>query len=213
MVFSYIRVSSDKQTIQHQQDEINRYCSLNNLEIDKTIEIEISSRKDTRTRKIDFLLEELENDKDDTTTILIITELSRLGRNTGEVINLISTIVDLGVEVRILKQNITLKPNTKNESDPMSKMMITILSMFAEFERDIISQRTKEALKGLINKGISLGKPKNTIQKSIFDKDKERVVELLGLGLSYQKVVEKHLGYGSASTLHTYVKKRNLLVA
>ena len=210
MVFSYIRVSSDKQTIQHQQDEINRYCSLNNLEIDKTIEIEISSRKDTRTRKIDFLLEELKNDTDKS-TILIITELSRLGRNTGEVINLISTIVDLGVEVRILKQNITLKPDKQN--DPMSKMMITILSMFAEFERDIISQRTKEALKGLINKGISLGKPKNTIQKSIFDKDQEKIVELLGLGLSYQKVVEKHLGYGSASTLHTYVKKRDLLSA
>ena len=211
MIFSYNRIScSDKQSIQHQQDEINRYCSLNNLEIDKTIQIEISSRKDTRTRKIDFLLEELKNDTDKS-TILIITELSRLGRNTGEVINLISTIVDLGVEVRILKQNLTLKSD--NQNDPMSKMMITILSMFAEFERDIISQRTKEALKGLKDKGISLGKPKNTIQKSIFDKDQEKIVELLGLGLSYQKVVEKHLGYGSASTLHTYVKKRNLLVA
>jgi len=203
MVFSYIRVSSDKQTIQHQQDEINRYCSLNNLEIDKTIEIEISSRKDTRARKIDELLEQL--NKDD---ILIITELSRLGRNTGEVINMIDTIIKIGVEVRILKQNLIL-----NQNDPMNKMMITILSMFAEFERDIISQRTKEALKGLKNKGIALGKPKNTIQKSIFDKDKERIIELLGLGLSYQKVVEKHLGYGSASTLHTYVKKRNLLSA
>lgn len=203
MVFSYIRVSSDKQTIQHQQDEINRYCSLNNLEIDKTIEIEISSRKDTRSRKIDELLEQL--NKDD---ILIITELSRLGRNTGEVINMIDTIIKIGVEVRILKQNLIL-----NQNDPMNKMMITILSMFAEFERDIISQRTKEALKGLKNKGISLGKPKNTIQKSIFDKDKERIIELLGLGLSYEKVVKKHLGYGSASTLHTYVKKRNLLSA
>jgi len=207
MVFQYIRVSSDKQTIQHQQDEINRYCSLNNLEIDRTIEIEISSRKDTRTRKIDFLLEELKNDTDKS-TVLIITELSRLGRNTGEVINMIDTIIKIGVEVRILKQNLILKDN-----DPMNKMMITILSMFAEFERDIISQRTTEALKGLINKGISLGKPKNTIQKSIFDKDQEKIVELLGLGLSYEKVVKKHLGYGSASTLHTYVKKRNLLSA
>ena len=207
MVFSYIRVSSDKQTIQHQQDEINRYCSLNNLEIDRTIEIEISSRKDTRTRKIDFLLEELKNDTDKS-TVLIITELSRLGRNTGEVINMIDTIIKIGVEVRILKQNLIL-----NDNDPLNKMMITILSMFAEFERDIISQRTKEALKGLKNKGVSLGKPKNTIQKSIFDKDQEKIVELLGLGLSYEKVVKKHLGYGSASTLHTYVKKRNLLVA
>ncbi len=56
MIFSYIRVSSDTQTIKHQQDEIKRYCSLNNLIIDETIEIEISSRKDMRARKIDYLL-------------------------------------------------------------------------------------------------------------------------------------------------------------
>ena len=201
MIFSYIRVSTDTQTIQHQQDEINRYCSLNNLTIDKTIDIEISSRKDMRARKIDYLLESL--NKDD---ILIVTELSRLGRNTGEVINLIDMILKKGVELRILKQNLIIK-----EKDPMQKMMITMLSMFSEFERDIISQRTKEALKGLKDKGVSLGKPKGTIQKSKFDNDKDKIVELLGLGLSYQKVVKKHLGYGSASTLYTYVKKRNLV--
>jgi len=203
MVVSYIRISSNQQTIQHQQDEISRYCNLNNLEIDRTIEIEISSRKDLRTRKIDELLELL--NKND---LLIVTELSRLGRNTGEVINLIDTLIKMGVEVRILKQNLILK-----DKDPMNKMMITILSMFAEFERDIISQRTKEALKGLKDKGIKLGKPKGTVQKSIFDDDQEKIVELLGLGLSYQKVVTKHLGYGSASTLHTYIKKRDLLSA
>ena len=201
MIFSYIRVSTDTQTIQHQQDEINRYCSLNNLTIDKNIEIEISSRKDTRARKIDYLLELL--NKDD---ILIVTELSRLGRNTGEVINLIDMILKKGVEIRILKQNLFIK-----DKDPMQKMMITMLSMFSEFERDIISQRTKEALKGLKDKGIKLGKPKGTIQKSKFDNDKDKIVELLTLGLSYQKVVEKHLRYGSASTLYTYVKKRNLI--
>ena len=203
MTVSYIRISSNHQTIQHQQDEISRYCNLNNLEIDRTIEIEISSRKDLRTRKIDELLELL--NKND---LLIVTELSRLGRNTGEVINLIDTLIKMGVEVRILKQNLILK-----DKDPMNKMMITILSMFAEFERDIISQRTKEALKGLKDKGIKLGKPKGTVQKSIFDDDQEKIVELLGLGLSYQKVVTKHLGYGSASTLHTYIKKRDLLSA
>ena len=203
MIIQYLRVSSDLQLVQHQEDEIGRYCSLNNLEIDKTIEVEITSRKDTRARKIDELLELL--NKND---ILIITELSRLGRNTGEVINLIDTIIKMGVEVRILKQNLIIK-----DKDPMNKMMITILSMFAEFERDIISQRTKEALKGLKDKGIKLGKPKGTVQKSIFDDDKEKIVELLCLGLSYQKVVTKHLGYGSASTLHTYIKKRDLLSA
>lgn len=200
MIFSYIRVSSDTQTIKHQQDEIKRYCSLNNLIIDETIEIEISSRKDMRARKIDYLLSKL--NKDD---ILIVTELSRLGRNTGEVINLIDLTVSNGIELRILKQNLIIK-----ESDPMQKMMVTILSMFAEFERDMISQRTKEALKGLKDKGVKLGKPQGVLQQSKFDKDKDKIIELLGLGLSYQKIVKKHLGYGSASTLHTYVKKRGL---
>jgi len=207
MIFSYVRVSTDTQLVRHQQDEINRYCDLNNLKIDRTIEIEISSRKDTRARKIDALVEQLKNDTDDT-TILVITELSRLGRNTGEVISLIDTLIKLGVEVRILKQNLTLK-----ENDPMQKMMITMLSMFSEFERDMISQRTRESLQGLKNRGIKLGKPTGTIQKSKFDNDKDRIIELLDLGLSYEKIVKKHLCYGSASTLHTYVKKRELFVA
>ena len=201
MVFSYIRVSSDTQTIKHQKDEIQRYCDLNNITIDTNIEIEISSRRNTRDRKIDELLSQL--NKND---ILIVTELSRLGRNTGEVINLIDMILKKGVEVRILKQNLFIKQN-----DPMNKMMITMLSMFSEFERDMISQRTKEALKGLKDKGIQLGKPKGTIQKSIFDKDKDRIIELVNLGLSYKKIVEKHLGYGSQSTLYTYVQKRKLV--
>jgi DNA invertase Pin-like site-specific DNA recombinase len=201
MIFSYIRVSSDTQTIKHQQDEIQRYSDLNNLTIDTTIEIEISSRKDTRARKIDELLAQL--NKGD---MLIVTELSRLGRNTGEVINLIDMILKKGVEVRILKQNLFI-----TESDPMNKMMITMLSMFSEFERDMISQRTQEALKGLKDRGIKLGKPTGVIQKSIFDKDKEKIVELLELGLSYKKIVDKHLGYGSQSALYTYVQKRDLL--
>lgn len=201
MIFSYIRVSTDNQTIQHQKDEIKRYCDLNNLTIDKNIEIEISSRKDTRLRRIDELLEILnEND------ILIVTELSRLGRNTGEVINLIDMILKKGVELRILKQNLFIK-----EKDPMQKMMITMLSMFSEFERDMISQRTRESLRNLKENGVKLGKPIGSIQKSIFDKDKEKIIELLNLGLSYNKIVKSHLGYGSSSTLHTYVKKRQLV--
>jgi DNA invertase Pin-like site-specific DNA recombinase len=95
----------------------------------------------------------------------------------------------------------------------MKKMMVTMLSMFAEFERDIISQRTKEALKGLKDSGVTLGKPKGTLQKTQYDKDNDRIIELLNLGLSYKKIIDKHLGYGSVSTLHTYIKKRDLLVA
>lgn len=200
MVYSYIRVSTEQQSVQHQRDEIQRYGSLNNLEVDESIEIEISSRKDLRERRIDELLSKLSEDD-----VLIVTELSRLGRNTGEVITLIDSIRKKGVELRILKQNLFIK-----ENDPTTKMMITMLSMFSEFERDIISQRTKESLRGLKERGVKLGKPKGTIQKSQYDKDQERIVELLNLELSYNKVI-KHLGYGSRSTLHNYVTKRKLL--
>ena len=202
MIYSYIRISTSLQNLNNQHQEIQRYCDLNNLVIDESIEVEISSRKDTRKRKIDELLSKL-NDGD----ILIVTELSRLGRNTGEVINLIDSLIKMNVEIRILKQNLFIK-----QHDPMNKMLITILSMFSEFERDIISQRTKESLQNLKDRGIKLGKPIGTLQSTIYDDDKDRIVELLSLGLSYRKVV-RHLKYGSESTLYNFVKKRKLLVS
>ena len=202
MIYSYVRVSTNIQNVSNQRDEINRYCDLNGLVVDESIEIEISSRKDVRTRRIEELLEML-SDGD----MLIVTELSRLGRNTGEVINLIDTLIKMNVEVRILKQNLFIKKH-----DPMNKMLVTILSMFSEFERDIISQRTKESLQNLKDRGIKLGKPKGTIQSSKYDVDVDRIVELLGLGLSYRKVV-KHLGYGSESSLYNYVKRRELITS
>lgn len=200
MIYSYIRISTNQQSVKVQREEIQRYCDFNHLTIDETIEVEISSRKDSRERKIDELLSKVkEND------IVIVTELSRLGRNTGEVIILIDTLIKMNVEVRILKQNLFIK-----SKDPMNKMLITILSMFSEFERDIISQRTKESLQNLKDRGIKLGKKTGTIQTSKYDKDKDRIVELLKLGLSYRKVIN-HLGYGEVSSLHTYTKKRNLI--
>lgn len=202
MIYSYIRVSTNMQNVSNQRDEINRYCDLNGLKIDKSIEIEISSRKDIRMRRLDELLDKL-SDGD----MLIVTELSRLGRNTAEVINLIDTLIKMNVEVRILKQNLFIK-----QHDPMNKMLVTILSMFSEFERDIISQRTKESLQNLKDRGITLGKPKGTIQSSKYDEDKDKIVELLNLGLSYRKVI-KHLKYGSESSLYNYVHRRELLVS
>ena len=200
MIYSYIRVSTNEQNVKSQRDEINRYCDLNSLTVDSFIEVEISSRKDVIQRRISELLDLLKSED-----ILIVTELSRLGRNTGEVIQLIDTLIKMNVEVRILKQNLFIK-----SKDPMNKMLVTILSMFSEFERDIISQRTKESLQNLKDRGIKLGKKVGTIQKSKYDEDKDRIIELLNLGLSYRKVVN-HLKYGSESSLYNYVKRRNLL--
>lgn len=90
-----------------------------------------------------------------------------------------------------------------------SKIIITLFSLFAELERDMISLRTKEALLAKKSQGIKLGKPKGTLQKSKFDKDVEKIKELLGYGLSIRKMA-KVLGYTSHIALNTYINKRSL---
>ena len=90
-----------------------------------------------------------------------------------------------------------------------SKIIITLFSLFAELERDMISLRTKEALLAKKIQGIKLGKPKGTLQKSKFDKDVEKIKELLGYGLSIRKMA-KVLGYTSHIALNTYINKRSL---
>ena len=90
-------------------------------------------------------------------------------------------------------------------------VMITLLSLFSELERDFVSIRTKEALKARKAQGVILGKPKGTVQNSKFDKDKDRIQELLGLGLSVRKIT-KLLGYSNHIGLNTYVRTRKLKV-
>ncbi len=85
-----------------------------------------------------------------------------------------------------------------------------MLALFAQMERMMISRRTKEALATKKALGIALGKPKGTLQHSLYDKDAQRIVELLNLGLSVRRISIKHLAYGSISSLSYYINTRNL---
>ena len=87
--------------------------------------------------------------------------------------------------------------------------MLTLFSLFSELERDLISLRTKEALASKKRQGYVLGKPKGTLQKSKFDKDIEKIKELLGYGLSMRKMA-KVLGYTNHIALNTYIVKRDI---
>lgn len=90
-----------------------------------------------------------------------------------------------------------------------SKIIISLFSLFAELERDMICLRTKDALASKKRQGITLGKPKGTIQKSKFDKDVDKIKELLAYGLSARKLA-KVLGYTSHIALNTFINKRGL---
>jgi DNA invertase Pin-like site-specific DNA recombinase len=200
---AYLRTSTDKQSLNNQRLEILEYARCNDLHIDDFIQISISSRKNRRARRIEELLEIL--NPGDT---LIVTELSRLGRSTGEVITLIDELVDNDMTIFIVKQNLKID---KQQDDIQSIAMITMLSLFAQMERTMISRRTKEALAAKKAQGVVLGKPKGTIQNSQFDKDRERIIELLNFGVSIRKIALEHLKYGDPSSLHYYVQTRNLI--
>ncbi|HCJ1071511.1 TPA: recombinase family protein [Legionella pneumophila] len=198
-IVAYLRASTDKQDLSHQKLELLEFARNKFFKIDSFIEITISSRKTSKQRRIDELVQTL--DKADA---LIVTELSRLGRSTAEIIALINALIKRDIRVIIIKQNLDISQHDMN-----SKIIITLFSLFAELERDMISLRTKEALQAKRSQGITLGKPKGTIQKSKFDKDVEKIKELLGYGLSGRKIA-KVLGYTSHIALNTYIKKRAL---
>ncbi len=125
-------------------------------------------------------------------------------RSTAEVISLINQLLEKNVRVILTKQNLDV-----TGQDMASKIIITMFSLFAELERDLISLRTKEALAAKKAQGVQLGKPKGTIQKSMYDKDVDKIKEWLELGLSASKI-SKHLGYGTYISLNTYLNKRKL---
>ena len=196
---AYIRTSTDKQDLNNQKLEIFEFAKKNKLEVDDFIQMTISSRKTSKERRSDEMLLNLED-----ADTLIVTELSRLGRSTAEVIGLVNELIKKQVRVIAIKQNLDIK-----QHDMTSKVMITLFSLFSELERDLISLRTKEALANKKAQGIQLGKPKGTVQKSKFDKDVVKIKELLALGLSVRKIAN-FFGYSNHIGLNTYVAKRNL---
>ena len=147
-IYGYIRVSSEKQTVQHQHYEIEQYAQQNGIKIDKWIEETISSRKPLNKRKLGQLLNKLQpND------ILIAAEISRLGRSLLEVMRILETCLNKDCEVW------TLKEHYKLGNDIQSKVMAFAFGLSAEIERNLISQRTKASLESIKATGKRLGRP------------------------------------------------------
>ncbi len=196
---AYLRASTDKQDVDNQKLEILEFARQADLKVDQFVRITISSRKSTKQRRIDELLQKLVD-----SDTLIVTELSRLGRSTSEVIALVNELLQRNIRVIVIKQNLDIAQHDMN-----SKIIVTLFSLFSELERDLISLRTKEALAAKKAQGVKLGKPKGTIQASKFDKDRPRIEELLRLGMSVRKIA-KVMGYSNHIGLNTYIKKRNI---
>lgn len=154
-VISYLRVSTDKQDLENQKVEIEKYTEKNGLTVDRWIQVEMSSRKSFDKRQIDELLSTLK--KGDT---LIVSELSRLSRSIREIHNILHILMEKKIFLHIIKQNIITTPDGGN--DISTKILLTVLSMVSEMERDLISQRTKNGLERVKRSGKKLGNPNIT---------------------------------------------------
>lgn len=194
----YIRVSTSKQDVDNQRHEILTWASDKKVFVNEWIECELSSRRTETERQIDKV-RALE--KGDT---IIVAELSRLGRSTGQVILLVNDLVKKGVSIEALKQNISIKAGN-GDMDQQSKIMITVFSLMSELERDLISQRTKTALAARKASGQSLGKPKG-LSTSKLDGHREKIEEMLKYKVGHA-AIGRMIGMSTTAVRHYCISR------
>lgn len=199
MVYGYIRVSTDKQTVENQRYEINQFCQKNVLVVDKWIEETISGTKTVQERQLGKLLKRMKRGD-----VLICSELSRLGRNLLMIMGVLNECMNRDVQVW------TIKDNYRLGSDINSKVLAFAFGLSAEIERNLISQRTKEALARKRAEGVILGRPKGS---------KSSKTKLTGQEKEIKRLLDKKVSYSAIArmldvhrlTVSTFVKQNNFL--
>lgn len=198
MIYGYIRVSTDKQTVENQRFEISRFCSQNEIIVDKWIEETISGSKDIKDRKLGSLLKKMQK-----TDVLICSELSRLGRNLLMIMGILNECMNREIQVW------TIKDNYRLGNDINSKVLAFAFGLSAEIERNLISQRTKEALARKRAEGVILGRPKGRkSSKTKLTGQEKQIEELLRKRISYSGIAR--ILNVNRFTVSSFVKKWDL---
>jgi DNA invertase Pin-like site-specific DNA recombinase len=151
MIYGYIRVSSDKQTVENQRFEIENFCRQENIKIGGWISETISGTKNYNKRELGKLLRQVKPGD-----LIICSEISRLGRSLFMIMEILNLCMTKDCRVW------TVKDGYRLGDDIQSKVLAFAFGLSAEIERNLISQRTKEALNRKRAEGIQLGRPKGT---------------------------------------------------
>ena len=164
---AYLRVSTVEQDLKKNRHEILELANARGFGPVEFVEEKVSGIKNWKERKVKQIIDKLgEGDH------LIVPELSRLGRSMLEIMEMLSIAKDKGINIYAVKGGWELN------SSIQSKVVAMAFSIAAEIERDLISKRTKEALRALKAQGIKLGRPKGP-GKSKLDKYREEIIALL----------------------------------
>lgn len=178
---AYIRVSTDQQSVENQRYEINQFANNRNIEIDRWVEDTISGTENVRKGNFKKVLKNLS-----TGDTLIVTEISRMSRTLFDVMGILKTCMERDVSVFSVKENYELGDNIG------SKVLAFAFGLAAEIERNMISQRTKEALARKKAEGVKLGRPVGSGKGNCkLDGMEDKVDKLRKKGLSYSKIGRK----------------------
>lgn len=196
MNYGYIRVSTDKQTVENQRFEIEEFSKKRNITIDSWTSEVVSGTKKADERLLGDLLRGLK--KGDR---LIVSELSRLGRNLLQIMSILNYLMEKDIILLTVKEGYELGNNIN------SKVLAFAFGLSAEIERNLISQRTKEALARKKAEGVVLGRPKGPAKLSTYKlyKYKNEITKLRDEGMSFNKIAKKY--QVNRATVSKFIKR------
>lgn len=194
MVIAYLRVSTEKQFLANQREEILRFAEKNELKIERWYTETVSGSVSTKDRKLSLLLRKLEPGD-----VLIVTEISRLSRTLLEIMTILNSCIKKDVILYSTKEGYVF------QNDINSKVLGFAFGLMAEIERNLISMRTKEALARRKQEGVILGRKLGFEPKMcLLHEQKAEVVKALGQGMTHAAIARK---YGvSRTTVSRFAK-------
>ncbi|WP_300695702.1 master DNA invertase Mpi family serine-type recombinase [uncultured Bacteroides sp.] len=199
MVYAYIRVSTDKQTVENQRFEVQKFATEKGFVIDKWVSETASGTKTSNDRKLGPLLKKMK--KGDT---LIITEISRLGRNLMHIMSILNLCMSKETMVLTVKERYELGNNIN------SQILAFAFGLSAQIERDLISQRTKEALARRKASGQRLGREVGTKNTHYKLTGKEKLIQTM-LDYGYSKAAICRKVKCNPKTLNDHLQRMNVL--
>ena len=199
---AYLRVSTAQQDAGSLRLAILEYARKHDVQIDDFVEATARGQASVRHRRLDELIGTLKRGDR-----LVVSELSRLGRSLGQVVAVLDGLVKAGVAFIAIKENIRVE----GKQDIQTKVMTTLFALFAEVERDLISERTREGLAKARASGKKLGRPKGSLGVSRLDGKEDEIRQFINLGVS-KSAIARITGV-SRQTLYHFIRTRGIAPA
>ena len=204
----YARVSSvgDRQNTERQISDLSEYAAFQKLQISQIYEEKISGAKKNRERPV--LMEAIEYCKENKVSFLLVSELSRLGRNAFEVLATVKDLIDSGINLYLQKEQLTLLDGD-GKPTLFAPIMIATLSTCAQLERENIKFRLNSGRKLYIEHGGKLGRKVGSVKTIEQKKEQYKdIISYLKRGYSVRTIAK--LTNKGASTVQRIKKEFNL---